>query len=104
LEYWFVTRRKRLSPDARFVEVIDAWLFALGATKPAARTLAAYRADVEGVAKRRSARPRGRLIRSRQWAQPLSTLGTIGRATARLAKVAQLTEFMAFMSADPSQA
>jgi site-specific recombinase XerD len=38
--------------DARLPEIIDTWLFILGATKPSPRTLAAYRADVEGVAKR----------------------------------------------------
>jgi integrase/recombinase XerD len=42
----------RLSPDANLREIIDAWLFQLGATKPSQRTLAAYRADVEGVARR----------------------------------------------------
>jgi hypothetical protein len=47
-----VVRRRRLSPDAPLAEVIDGWLFQLGATKPAARTLAAYRADIEGVARR----------------------------------------------------
>jgi hypothetical protein len=41
-----------LSPHAHLPEIIDAWLFALGATKPSPRTLAAYRADVEGVARR----------------------------------------------------
>jgi hypothetical protein len=48
----FVTCRRRLSSDARLVAVIDAWLFAVGATKPAAGTLAAYRAGVQGVARR----------------------------------------------------
>ena len=43
---------RRLSPDAHLPEIIDAWLFQLGATKPSPRTLAAYRADVEGVARR----------------------------------------------------
>ena len=43
---------RRLSPDARLPEIIDGWLFHLGATKPSPRTLAAYRADVEGVARR----------------------------------------------------
>jgi site-specific recombinase XerD len=41
----------RLSPEAHLPEIIDAWLFQLGATKPSPRTLAAYRADVEGVAR-----------------------------------------------------
>jgi len=31
---------------------VDAWLFQLGATKPSARTLTAYRSDVVGVARR----------------------------------------------------
>jgi hypothetical protein len=39
----------RLSPEAHLPEIIDAWLFQLGATKPSPRTLAAYRADVEGA-------------------------------------------------------
>jgi integrase/recombinase XerD len=43
---------RRLSPEARLAEVVDSWLFHLGATKPSPRTLAAYRADVEGVARR----------------------------------------------------
>ena len=43
---------RRLSPDAQLVEVIEAWLFQLGATKPSSRTLRAYRSDVEGVARR----------------------------------------------------
>jgi len=32
--------------------MVEAWLFQLGATKPASRTLTAYRSDVEGVARR----------------------------------------------------
>ena len=44
--------RRRLSPDSRFSELVDAWLFHLGATKPAANTVAAYRRDLEGVARR----------------------------------------------------
>jgi hypothetical protein len=47
-----MVKLRRLSPDARLPEIIDGWLFALGATKPSPRTLAAYRADVEGVARR----------------------------------------------------
>jgi transposase InsO family protein len=47
-----VRKPRRLSPDARLPEIIDGWLFHLGATKPSPRTLAAYRADVEGVARR----------------------------------------------------
>jgi len=47
-----VARTRRLSPEARLTEIIDAWLFQLGATKPSVRTLSAYRADVEGVARR----------------------------------------------------
>ncbi len=47
-----VARPRKLSPDAPLTRVIDAWLFQLGATKPAPRTLAAYRSDVEGVARR----------------------------------------------------
>lgn len=43
---------RRLSPAASLIEIIDAWLFQLGARKPSSRTLAAYRADVEGVARR----------------------------------------------------
>ena len=37
---------RRLSPDAHLPDIVDAWLFQLGATKPSPRTLAAYRADV----------------------------------------------------------
>ena len=47
-----MVKLRRLSPDAHLPEIIDAWLFQLGATKPSPRTLAAYRADVEGVARR----------------------------------------------------
>jgi len=47
-----VARAQRLSSEAPLPEIIDAWLFQLGATKPSTRTLAAYRADVEGVARR----------------------------------------------------
>ncbi len=42
--------RVRLACDAPLAEVVDAWLFQLGASKPSARTLTAYRADVEGIA------------------------------------------------------
>jgi site-specific recombinase XerD len=47
-----MVKLRRLSPEAQLPEIIDAWLFQLGATKPSPRTLAAYRADVEGVARR----------------------------------------------------
>jgi len=47
-----MVKPRRISPDARLPEIIDGWLFQLGATKPSPRTLAAYRADVEGVARR----------------------------------------------------
>ncbi|MEO5678092.1 MAG: tyrosine-type recombinase/integrase [Acidimicrobiales bacterium] len=47
-----MARARRLSSDAPLPQVIDAWLFQLGARKPSARTLAAYRSDVEGVARR----------------------------------------------------
>ncbi len=47
-----MAKRRRLSPAAALPEIVDAWLFQLGARKPSARTLAAYRADVEGVAGR----------------------------------------------------
>ena len=47
-----MARARRLSPAASLAEIVDAWLFQLGARKPSARTLAAYRADVEGVARR----------------------------------------------------
>src|SRR5271154_766849 len=47
-----MVKPRRLSPDARLPEIIDGWLFQLGATKPSPRPLAAYRADVEGVARR----------------------------------------------------
>jgi len=40
------------SSAASLIELVDAWLFQLRAKKPSARTLAAYRADVEGVARR----------------------------------------------------
>jgi hypothetical protein len=47
-----VARAPRLSPASRFSELVDAWLFQLGATKPATNTVAAYRQDLEGVARR----------------------------------------------------
>ncbi|HSH58476.1 MAG TPA: tyrosine-type recombinase/integrase [Acidimicrobiales bacterium] len=50
-----VARAPRLSPFSRFSELVDGWLFQLGATKPASNTLAAYRRDLEGVARRISA-------------------------------------------------
>ncbi len=43
---------RRTAPSSRFGELVDGWLFQLGATKPAANTLAAYRRDLEGVARR----------------------------------------------------
>jgi len=43
---------RRLSPEAPLTTIVDAWLFQLGATKPSFRTLAAYRADIEGIARR----------------------------------------------------
>ena len=39
----------RLSHDARLPEIIDAWLFHVGATEPSPRTLAAYLAHLDGV-------------------------------------------------------
>ncbi len=47
-----VVRVARLSPSSRFSELVDGWLFQLGATKQAANTLAGYRRDLEGVARR----------------------------------------------------
>ncbi len=47
-----MARARRLLPSASLVEVVEAWLFHLGATKPSVRTLAAYRSDVEGIARR----------------------------------------------------
>lgn len=47
-----VARAARLSTSSRFAELVDAWLHQLGTTKPAANTLAAYRRDMEGVARR----------------------------------------------------
>ena len=47
-----MVKARRLSPAASLAEIVDAWLFQLGAAKPSPRTLAAYRADVEGVARR----------------------------------------------------
>ncbi len=41
-----VARVPRLSLCSRFSELVDGWLFQLGATKPAANTLAAYRRDL----------------------------------------------------------
>ena len=38
-------------PTSRFSEAADAWLFHIGAAKPAANTVAAYRRDLEGVAR-----------------------------------------------------
>ena len=47
-----MARPLKLSCEASLPEIIDGWLFHLGATKPSPRTLAAYRADVEGVSRR----------------------------------------------------
>lgn len=44
-------RTRRLSWDSRFSGLVDAWLFDLGATKPASNTIDAYRGDVTGVAR-----------------------------------------------------
>ena len=48
-------RPKRLTAESRFSELVDGWLFNLGATKPAANTIDAYRRDLVGVARRISA-------------------------------------------------
>jgi hypothetical protein len=45
-------RSGEASPSSRLGELVDGWLFQLGTTKPAANTLAAYRRDLEGVARR----------------------------------------------------
>ena len=47
-----VAKAARLSPSSRFAELVDAWLHQLGTTKPAANTVAAYRRDLAGVARR----------------------------------------------------
>lgn len=47
-----VAKARKLSPDSRFSELVDGWLDNLGTTKPAANTVAAYRRDLEGVARR----------------------------------------------------
>lgn len=47
-----MTKARKLSPDSRFSELVDGWLDNLGTTKPAANTVAAYRRDLEGVARR----------------------------------------------------
>jgi integrase/recombinase XerC len=44
--------RSRLEPSTPLDVVIPAWLTDLGAAKPSPHTLAAYRRDVEGVARR----------------------------------------------------
>jgi hypothetical protein len=44
--------RKGSANTARGAKRFDGWLFQLGATEPAANTLAAYRRDLEGVARR----------------------------------------------------
>ncbi len=43
---------RKLSSTSRFSELVDAWLYHLGTTKPAANTVAAYRRDLEGIARR----------------------------------------------------
>lgn len=43
---------EKLSSTSRFSELVDAWLYHLGTTKPAVNTLAAYRRDLEGIARR----------------------------------------------------
>lgn len=48
-------RPKRLTAESRFSELVDGWLFNLGATKPASNTIDAYRRDLLGVARRISA-------------------------------------------------
>ncbi|MDQ6949817.1 MAG: site-specific integrase, partial [Actinomycetota bacterium] len=47
-----MSRRDRISSTSRFAELVDAWLYHLGTTKPAANTVAAYRRDLEGLARR----------------------------------------------------
>jgi len=47
-----VPRRRRLSPADPLPRLVDAWLFQLGTRKPSERTLTAYRADIDGVARR----------------------------------------------------
>ncbi len=44
--------RRQLTADSPFTDAVDAWLVNLGATKPSAATLAAYRRDLQGVASR----------------------------------------------------
>ena len=47
-----VPAEERLSPRSAFATLVEAWLHDLGATKPAANTVAAYRRDLEGVGRR----------------------------------------------------
>ena len=47
-----VARDHQLSPPSPFAKLVDGWLHQLGTTKPATNTLAAYRRDLEGVARR----------------------------------------------------
>jgi integrase/recombinase XerD len=47
-----VVARRRLTATSPLPDAIEAWLVNLGAAKPAAATLVAYRRDVEGVAAR----------------------------------------------------
>jgi integrase/recombinase XerC len=50
-----VQARRRLSVDSAFRDVVESWLTNLGAAKPSPATLAGYRRDVEGVARRLAA-------------------------------------------------
>ncbi len=50
-----VVPRRKLTPEARLTEAIEAWLVNLGAAKPSPATLAAYRRDVEGIGGRLAA-------------------------------------------------
>ena len=45
-------RRRKPCSASRFSELVDAWLYHLGTTKPSANTVAAYRRDLEGLARR----------------------------------------------------
>ncbi|MBO0732506.1 MAG: hypothetical protein J2P57_24820, partial [Acidimicrobiaceae bacterium] len=44
--------RRALTTESSFADAVDAWLVNLGAAKPSAATLAAYRRDLHGVAAR----------------------------------------------------
>ena len=54
-------RRRRLSVDSPFVELVDGWMSHLAGAEPAAATVAAYRRDLAGVAAR--IRPGGDVLR-----------------------------------------